>query len=31
VDRARSHTNGIEHHLTKPVNWKVLVNLLAAG
>ena len=31
VDRARSHTNGIDHHLTKPVDWKVLVNLLAAG
>jgi len=30
VDRARSHTNGIDHHLTKPVDWKVLVNLLAS-
>jgi len=29
VDRARSHTNGIDHHLTKPVDWKLLVNLLA--
>lgn len=31
ADRARSHTNGIDHHLTKPVDWKTLVNLLAAG
>jgi len=30
VDRARSHTNGIDHHLTKPVDWKLLENLLAA-
>ncbi len=30
VDRARSHTNGIDHHLTKPVDWKLLVNLLAS-
>ena len=30
VDRAKSHTNGIDHHLTKPVDWKLLVNLLAS-
>ena len=29
VDRVRSRTSGIDHHLTKPVDWKTLENLLA--
>ena len=31
VDRVRSKTSGIDHHLTKPVDWKALESLLAAG
>ncbi|MEW6371855.1 MAG: PAS domain S-box protein [Pseudomonadota bacterium] len=29
VDRVRSKTSGIDHHLTKPVDWKSLESLLA--
>ncbi|XYJ12419.1 PAS domain S-box protein [Telluria sp. B2] len=29
VDRVRSRTSGIDHHLTKPVDWKTLESLLA--
>jgi PAS domain S-box-containing protein len=30
VDRMRSHDNGIDHHLTKPVDWTTLQRLVAA-
>jgi hypothetical protein len=26
----RSHDNGIDHHLTKPVDWTTLQRLVAA-
>ena len=29
ADRVRSKSSGIDHHLTKPVDWKVLEGLLA--
>ena len=28
VDRAKSHTKGIDHHPTRPVDWKLLAGLL---